>query len=180
MEEAVAMKWHLSLGAKLMLLFTVLPLVELALLVQLTRVTNLWVTLLMIAVPGILGAMIIKREGLATWRRAMEALAQGKFPADELLSGLVLLLGGALLLTPGVITDLVGLSTLIPAVRRVYTRRLRGFFEKRFRLVTMPGGASSFQFGGLGRAEPAAEPKRKSPFESDSPFDRAKKKEEEE
>jgi UPF0716 protein FxsA len=108
MEEAVAMKWHLSLGAKLMLLFTVLPLVELALLVQLTRVTNLWVTLLMIAVPGILGAMIIKREGLATWRRAMEALAQGKFPADELLSGLVLLLGGALLLTPGVITDLVG------------------------------------------------------------------------
>ncbi|MCD6385671.1 FxsA family protein [Candidatus Sumerlaeota bacterium] len=102
---------------KLILLFTLVPLIELALLIKLAQWTSLTTTLLLVIATGILGGILAKYEGIAVWRRLWLNLQQGIMPTDELIEGLLIFIAGALLITPGMLTDLTGFLILIPLTR---------------------------------------------------------------
>lgn len=115
----------------LLILFTVVPLVEISLLVRLAdRITWPWTFLLVLA-TGVIGAWLARREGVKAWRRVHENLGQGQEPTDAMLDGLMILIAGALLVTPGVLTDIVGFMLLIPPCRAVVKRRMRAAFHAR-------------------------------------------------
>ncbi len=122
---------------KLLLLFTLVPLIELALLIKLGQLTNVLTTVAIVVSTGAIGAYLARREGLKTWSRIQENLAAGASPAAELVSGLLILIAGAVLITPGLLTDFVGFGLLIPAVRNRVGRKLSAYFEHRI-VIAMP------------------------------------------
>lgn len=117
--------------ARLILLFTLVPAVDLVLLIWIGRRIGTAPTLALILVTGLLGGWLARREGMRAWRQVRGALAAGQVPGDALLRGLFVFVGGALLIAPGVITDLVGLVLLAPPVQRAAVRRLRRRLERR-------------------------------------------------
>lgn len=112
------------MGTRLLLLFFIVPALELALLLQIGRWIGLWPTLSLIFTTALAGSYLARREGMATWRAFRQRLAEGQLPGRELIDGLVILLAGALLITPGVLTDLVGLLGLLPPTRALMRRYL--------------------------------------------------------
>jgi UPF0716 protein FxsA len=116
------------------LLFVVVPLVEIYVLIQVGQVIGGWWTLLLLLGTGLLGGLLVKREGAKAWRALTEALSRGRMPARELADGALVLVGGTLLLTPGLLTDVAGAFCILPftrplargALTRVVTRRLVG------------------------------------------------------
>ncbi len=128
-------------------LFVVVPLVEVYLLVQLGQAIGAWWTILVLIADGILGSLLVKREGGRAWRALQDALSSHRMPATELADGALILIGGTLLLTPGFLTDVVGLFCILPFTRplarrvlaRVITRRL----TQRLSPVPPPRGRGS-------------------------------------
>ncbi len=116
---------------RLLLLFTVVPLVELVLLLNIAGKTSPQFTLGLVLATGVAGAALARHEGLRCWRRVHEKMAAGEFPGDPLLDALMILVAGALLVTPGVLTDLVGFALLLPMFRRIVKRRLKDRFRVR-------------------------------------------------
>ena len=112
----------------LFLIFVVTPIVELAVIVQVAGSTGVMNTIGLLVLVSLVGAWLVRREGLGILRRAQAELAKGRMPGRELVDGLLVLLAGALMLTPGFVTDAVGLALLFPPVRAVLrlvaTRRL--------------------------------------------------------
>lgn len=107
-------------------LFVLVPLIELALLIWMGRVVGLLPTLALVFSTGLLGAALAHREGMRAFTAVQQELAAGRIPGRPLLAGLGVLLGGALLLTPGVLTDVAGLLLLFPPSRNLFfswTRR---------------------------------------------------------
>ncbi|MCK8817238.1 FxsA family protein [Natroniella sulfidigena] len=102
---------------KLILLFTVIPLLELTLLIRLSHLWGTTSTILLVAITGIIGAKLTKLEGTSTISKINASLEQGKMPTDNLVDGLLILIGGAMLITPGLLTDLGGFSCIIPLTR---------------------------------------------------------------
>ncbi len=115
---------------RLFLLFVGLPLVELGLLVELGRWIGLLPTLALVLTTGALGAGLARRQGFRVWLDIQHELRDGRMPVGGMLDGFMILIGGVLLLTPGLITDLLGLSLLLPATRRFYKDRLRRRLER--------------------------------------------------
>ena len=115
---------------KLILLFTITPIIELAILIKLGQEIGLWQTLAIVIATGILGASLAKWQGWGVIRRIRADLENGRMPAQALFDGLLILIGGALLLTPGIITDLLGFFLLIPPSRRLAKAYLRRRFKK--------------------------------------------------
>ncbi len=99
-----------------------LPLLELALLVKTGQVIGFWATLAMVIGAGVIGALVLSRQSLAVVRRTREAVAQGRPPVAPVLDGAFLLLAGVLLITPGFLTDVLGLLLLVPPIRRGVAR----------------------------------------------------------
>lgn len=114
--------------AKLFALFTIVPLIELLVLIPLGQQIGLWPTVALVVVTATLGAILGKRQGLEAWRRIQDDLATGRMPGDSLLDGLAILLACTLLVTPGVITDIIGLLLLTPIARRP----LKAWIKRRF------------------------------------------------
>ena len=112
----------------LVLLFIVVPIAELAVLIQVGQVIGVWWTIAILIADAILGSVLMRAQGRAAWRRFNEALAVGRVPTREVLDGALVMFGGLLMLTPGFITDILGFVLLIPptraAVRSVLVRRL--------------------------------------------------------
>jgi UPF0716 protein FxsA len=112
----------------LVLLFIAVPLAELAVIIQVGQAIGVWWTIGLLLADSILGSWLMRHQGRAAWRRFNEALQAGRVPGREVLDGALVIFGGALLLTPGFITDVLGLVLLIPPtrtlVRGVLTRRL--------------------------------------------------------
>jgi len=112
----------------LFLIFVVTPIVELVVIVQVAGSTGVMNTIGLLVLVSLVGAWLVRREGLGILRRAQAELAEGRMPGRELVDGLLVLLAGALMLTPGFVTDAVGLALLLPPVRAVLrmvaTRRL--------------------------------------------------------
>lgn len=109
------MKWLLRLFA----LFLIMPVLELALLVQVDKLIGFWPTMGVIVFTGLLGGYLAKREGLSAWQRFNRRMNEGGLPGKELLDGVIILVAGALLITPGVITDVIGFLGLLPPTRAV-------------------------------------------------------------
>lgn len=124
---------------RLLLLFTTVPLVELALLLWIGRHLGVLPTVALILLTGVLGASLARIQGLAAWRRLQEALEAGRLPGRELVEGFLILLAGAVLLTPGVLTDAVGFLLLVPPARRWIVRRARTGLRSRTILVDAQG-----------------------------------------
>ena len=112
----------------LFLIFVVTPIVELAVIIQVAGSTGVMNTIGLLILVSLVGAWLVRREGLGILRRAQAELAKGRMPGRELVDGLLVLLAGALMLTPGFVTDAVGLALLLPPVRAILrlvaTRRL--------------------------------------------------------
>jgi UPF0716 protein FxsA len=112
----------------LIALFILVPLVELYVILKVgDAIGALW-TILLLAADSVLGTLLLRSQGRAVWMRFNKALADGKMPHREVMDGVLVIFGGALLITPGFITDIVGLSLLIPptraVIRRLVARRL--------------------------------------------------------
>lgn len=118
---------------RLLLLFVTVPLVELYLLFKVADYTSSEFTFGLIIVTGIVGATLARWQGLQTVRRIQAEAAQGRPPAEAMLHGLGILIAGAFLLTPGILTDFVGFSLLIPPVRTWLARRAIRRYAKKFR-----------------------------------------------
>ena len=118
---------------RLLLLFTVVPVVELGLLIQLGRVIGLAPTVAIVLLTGITGAALARWQGLVTLRRVQADMAAGRVPAGALVDGLLILVAGGLLLTPGLITDAAGFLLLVPPTRAAVRRALVEAFRRRMR-----------------------------------------------
>ncbi len=132
---------------RLLLLFTLVPIAELMVLIELGEAIGLGPTLLLIFVTGIVGAALARREGARTWLQVQQELAQGELPADSLLHGLMVLVAGAFLVTPGVITDAAGFLLLFRPVRSKLVELVRGWLHRQVR-----SGNARVQFGDSGSA----------------------------
>ncbi len=123
---------------RLLLLFTLVPLIELALLIKLGQLTDVWTTIGLVILTGVIGAYLARREGLKAWRRLEQSIREGVSPADELIEALLILIAGAVLITPGLLTDLFGFGLLIPPVRRLFRKKLSRHFRNRI-VISTPG-----------------------------------------
>jgi UPF0716 protein FxsA len=125
--------------ARLAILFVAVPLAELALLVWLGRHVGLVPTVALVLVTGVLGAALARWQGLATLDRFRAAVAAGRPPHREVVDGLLILVAGAVLLTPGLLTDAAGFLLLVPAVRLRVRERLTAALRRRL----APAGAGT-------------------------------------
>lgn len=128
----------------LFLAFLVMPLVELWAIIQVGDQIGVLPTVVILLVDSIVGAVIVRREGRRAWAAFRQALTEGRWPGDEVAQGALVLVGGALLLTPGFVTDVLGLSFVLPP-----TRALWSVLVRRRTTVVAVGGAGE---GGLGGA----------------------------
>jgi UPF0716 protein FxsA len=120
--------------------FVVVPLLELYVIIQVGQVIGAPATLLAVVALSAAGAVLVKREGLRAWQRFRWALQEGRLPAREVVDGALLLVGGALMLTPGFVTDGVGLLLLLPPSRAVVNRILRNRTRAAFGLPPRRAG----------------------------------------
>ncbi len=120
---------------RLLLLLTVVPLVELTILLRLAEQFSWRATLGLVLLTGVIGAWLARREGLKALGRIQADLAAGVAPAGAVVDGALILIAGIVLVTPGILTDLCGFALLIPPIRRWVKRRLARAFKKRIVLV---------------------------------------------
>ena len=137
--------------ARILALFLIMPVVELFLLLQLAELIDIWPTLGIILITGVLGSYLAKREGLSVWNRFKERLDTVGVPGQEALDGVIILISGALLITPGVLTDFIGFIGLIPPtraiVRKMVLKRLKKAMDRgSFGFATLDDAA----FGPMG------------------------------
>ena len=128
---------------RLLLLFTAVPLIELTLLLQLADWTSWQFSLGLVFGTGIVGATLARYQGLRCMNGVQEELAAGRLPGDRMIDGLMILVAGALLVTPGMLTDLVGFALLTPIFRSWMRRYLKRRFEARIRAVAAQHAATS-------------------------------------
>src|ERR671910_1737635 len=111
----------------LVALFIVVPIAELAIIIQVGQALGVWWTIALLIADSILGSLLMRSQGRAAWRRFNQALQGGRAPAREVADGVLIIFGGALLLTPGFLSDIAGLLFLLPptraVIRRVFLRR---------------------------------------------------------
>jgi len=109
----------------LILLFVLVPVVELALLIKIGQCIGVGYTLAIVIITGVVGAYLARMQGLLTLSRIQQEINQGRMPTDRLFDGVVILCSGILLITPGIITDFVGFMGLIPFTRNLFKRWLK-------------------------------------------------------
>ena len=119
---------------KWVLLFVGFPLLELWLILKLGSVMGWGATIWLILMTGIIGGTLAHRQGFATIQKIQMDMAQGRMPAGALLDGLLILVAGLVLITPGIITDLIGFSLLVPPLRRLMSGRATRWIGKRFKM----------------------------------------------
>ena len=128
---------------RLILLFTVLPLVELSLLLRIGEWLGAGPTIGLVIATGVVGAWLARREGARTWGRVQADVAGGRMPGEELLHALLIFIAGVVLVTPGVLTDLAGLLLLVRPAREVVAGRIRKRLAGRMQFQTMGFGAGT-------------------------------------
>jgi UPF0716 protein FxsA len=133
----------------LVVVFIIVPIAELYVLIQIGQAIGVWATIALLFADSILGAALMRQQGRAAWMRLHRALAEGRVPSREVIDGVLVIFGGALLLTPGFISDFLGLLLLLPPTRAI----VRGVLVRRFgaRLVANATGGAQMRFGGMFR-----------------------------
>ena len=160
-----------SLMRFLFLIFVGLPIIEMWLLIKVGAVIGALPTIAMVVFTAIVGAALLKKQGLDTLTRAQQRMNAGQLPATEILEGLMLAVGGALLLTPGFVTDALGFVCLIAPLRRMLIAALikRGVMQvqmNQFASGASPFGAGSPDFGTRPSGQVHDEPVKSRSFES--------------
>lgn len=125
----------------LLFIFVIVPIAELAVIIQVGQWIGVLPTIAILILDSIVGSWLLKAQGRAAWRRFNQALAERRVPATETLDGAMVIFGGAFLITPGFITDVIGLVLLLPPTRAGLRRVLIGYFSRRF-VVGAIGGAA--------------------------------------
>jgi UPF0716 protein FxsA len=115
----------------LFLIFIVLPIAEIYLIVQVGEAVGVWWTLAILIADSILGSLLLRTQGGAAWRRFNETLSAGRPPAREVLDGGLIIFGGAFLITPGFISDVIGVLLLFPPTRAVFRRIIVRRYARR-------------------------------------------------
>lgn len=143
--------------------FVVVPLVELALLIQLGSVIGVLPTIAIVVVTALVGTALLRQQGLATIRNAQARAQRGEAPIEELMHGLMIAVGGVMLLTPGLITDAMGLALLLPPVRHFIGRGVWGYLARHGQVHVYSGAAGSTPppggpQGGAGSGGPQGRP----------------------
>lgn len=123
-------------GWALLLALVVVPLAEIYVLIQVGQVIGVWWTILLLVADSVLGTWLIRREGGRAWRALQTALSSGRMPARELADGALILIGGTLMLSPGFVTDALGILLILPFTRPVARRLLTSVVARR--LVVVP------------------------------------------
>jgi len=115
--------------------FLVVPIVEIYVLIQVGQVIGAWWTVLLLIADSIFGSWLLKREGTRAWRALQTALTEGRMPTRELADAALIVFGGTLMITPGFVTDLVGLVAILPFTRPLARRLLTAFVARRVVVV---------------------------------------------
>lgn len=116
---------------KLAFLLILMPILEVYVLLQAKNSIGTTGTIMLIIATGITGGLILRHEGFATLSRIQASLAQGQIPGDEIITGVLILIGGTLLLTPGFLTDLSGFLLLTPGLRRRLNTAIQKWLYRR-------------------------------------------------
>src|SRR5690349_564732 len=124
----------------LIVLFIVVPIAELYVIVQVGEAIGIVPTLVLLLADALLGSLLLKHQGRGAWRRFNEALAARRFPGREVADGALIVVGGTLLLTPGFLTDVLGLFLLVPPTRAIARRLLKRLTIGRFAVIGIGGG----------------------------------------
>ena len=128
----------------LIALFVVVPAVEIYVLIQVGHAIGAAATVALLLADAALGAALSRREGRKAWRALRTALAEQRLPAREVVDGALVVLGGAFLLTPGFVTDVIGVLCLLPPTRAILRRALTGVATRRLLGRTRPSGRPSY------------------------------------
>jgi UPF0716 protein FxsA len=135
----------------LVLIFILVPIAELYVIIKVGEVIGLLPTLILLLADAVLGAMLWRQQGRAAWIRFNRALAENRLPHKEVFDGVLVIIGGALLITPGFLTDILGLILLIPPTRAI----VRAFAARGVRRrVAMGAGPTMWTMGGRSRRPP--------------------------
>lgn len=145
---------------KLFVLFTLVPVVELWLLIRVGSIIGLFPTIGVVILTGFIGAWMARIQGISVISELNTSVAQGKMPGRELVNAVLVFVGGALLLTPGFITDVLGFSMIMPGTRDIISAFLMSYFSKR-----VQNGSMGFSYYSSG------EPQRKSRFDDGKVID---------
>jgi len=137
---------------RLFLLFTLVPSFELWLLFQVKEQLGLFETIWLVIITGMIGASMAKTQGILVLQEIQERSKQGLPPTQTLLEGVLVLVGGVLLVTPGILTDAFGFSLILPWTRRLWAPLVKGWFGNR---MSVQG---NLHFGGFGPGAPMGSP----------------------
>jgi UPF0716 protein FxsA len=126
--------------ALLVILFIVVPIAELFVIIKVGEAIGVLPTLALLLADALVGSLLLRHQGRGAWRRFNAALSERRFPGREVADGVMIVIGGTLLLTPGFITDVFGLIFLVPPSRAIVRRLGRAYFTRRFVVVGMSSG----------------------------------------
>ena len=127
---------------KLFLAFTLVPFIEIYLLIKIGAQVGAFNTILIVILTGLLGASLARLEGLKIMTKVRDSLNRGDLPAEEMLDAMLIFVAGVVLLTPGLISDLAGLALLVPKARYWFKRWLRKKFDEWLKKTNGRGGMS--------------------------------------
>ena len=128
--------------ALLVIAFIVVPIIELAAIIWVGTQIGVVPTIAILIIDSIVGSLLLRHQGRATWRRFNAALQERRAPTKEVVDGALVIFGGALLLTPGFVTDILGLFLLLPPTRAFVRGALMGWFGRRFIVARVATGAA--------------------------------------
>ncbi len=120
----------------LFVLFVIIPLIEIVVLINVGQMIGAWYTIGLVLLSAFIGVNLLRYQGLSTLFRARQRMNSGEIPAKEMIEGIILAVGGALLITPGFVTDFLGFCCLIPFSRWLLVSKL----QKYFTVVNLRGG----------------------------------------
>ena len=138
----------------LLALFIVVPLAELYVILRVGDAIGAIWTILLLAADSVLGSILLRTQGRSVWRRFNTALADGKMPHREVIDGVLVVFGGAFLITPGFITDVVGILLLVPPTRAVIRHLLVSRLGRRIAVNAATRGRMRYDVEGTAREDP--------------------------
>lgn len=151
----------------LFLLFIVVPIIEIALLIQVSDVIGGFATIALVIVTAIIGAKCVKQQGLGAYTNVQQQMAQGQLPGEHIFTGLCVIIAGVLLMTPGIMTDVLGFLLLTPAVRRSLSKALLA--QASVKVQSGFGGGFGAGFGQNTQQHNPFEQQTSRPFEDAQP-----------
>ena len=152
----------------LFVLFIIIPIIEITVIMQVGALLGIWPTIAIVILSAWLGAKYVRQQGLATLQSVQTRMAQGEMPSEEIVTGLMLLVAGVLLVTPGFVTDIFGLSLLVPAVRTAIANQVQKHIK-----VNQFGAGAAFNHSAQGNVyqhETTSEPFTSSSAQANAPL----------